>query len=262
MLFAYWPLELAMPSYRVLTTFLNRAAVIAVFALGFSGSASATFVVAEWDPAFGAPFSNLGWRGSLTADIPDTCTSQSFFGQSFTIAPNCPTPWSVVDARVQFYSLADTAPVPATTEELDFTSLTRLLVVYRDSAGEVEGWTTYFTGARLSGNDPAALQASGVANLNAWFALQLTYSLRSGETEAVLRWNDNDPTACINALPPITSVLSSLFNFGSCFEGRSDPSNRAVATFRVVPAPGTLALVSAALGLAGAVTRRRRNIRG
>ena len=66
--------------------------------------ASAIVYVGAWDPAFGPPFSDLGWRGQATIFVPDACASRGTALVSNAL--NCGGLAVVQAAQVQLYDLA------------------------------------------------------------------------------------------------------------------------------------------------------------
>ncbi len=58
--------------HRILAAFGCTTALL----LGAAAPAHATVIVGTFDPAFGGGFTNIGWRGSVTLSVPDTCLSQ------------------------------------------------------------------------------------------------------------------------------------------------------------------------------------------
>ena len=48
----------------------SAAFLVAAAALGTAAPARAAAYVGAWDPTYGAPFTNLGWRGTVYFDLP------------------------------------------------------------------------------------------------------------------------------------------------------------------------------------------------
>jgi hypothetical protein len=103
-----------------------RLAALAL-TLGSLGIAHAAVYVGAWDPAFGFTYGDLGWNGSVTVFVPDSCdqagtsgTVDVFNAVSNPATPNCDGNAIVDSAQVTLYSLTDTT----VTDTLDFTGLT------------------------------------------------------------------------------------------------------------------------------------------
>ena len=54
---------------------LRRALALATLGLA-AQTAQASYVVGVWDPTYGPPFTDLGWRGTVTVDVPAACLNQ------------------------------------------------------------------------------------------------------------------------------------------------------------------------------------------
>ena len=61
----------------LLRTLFNRSLALLALAAAAAGPAQAVYVVGNWDPAYGSPFGNLGWRGVVKADVPASCLAQA-----------------------------------------------------------------------------------------------------------------------------------------------------------------------------------------
>lgn len=94
-----------------------RAALLGLATFATLGAAHATAYVGRWDPPYGDAFPNLGWRGEIVIDAPTNCgASPSFSG----IAPCAPGQAFVTSAYVELY-LLDTGPSFPTYNTLTFT---------------------------------------------------------------------------------------------------------------------------------------------
>ncbi len=143
-------------------------------ALGAAGSAQAAVYKGAWDPAYGfggnspTTFPNLGWAGSATITIPDTCAISAVLTSA-----NC-AGMTAGYALVDLYTPANGGLAGATaTELLSFNWI-------------VDVTKATFTGTDLTGVDsamfPAVLPAvpslSGVAGTTGYaFSLQLSSEL-------------------------------------------------------------------------------------
>jgi hypothetical protein len=71
------------------------------------GSAHAAVYTGNWDPAYGVPFPNLGWRGEANFAVPDGCGTPAVLSVF-----DCPG-MAVLDAKVVFYDTSVSGPAPA-----------------------------------------------------------------------------------------------------------------------------------------------------
>jgi hypothetical protein len=108
---------------------LRASAFVLVALLGFAAAAQAAVYVGKWDPPYGEPFDNLGWRGEIKIDAPTNCGAGSGFSGVVTCTPGAAT---VSYAFVELYlldqgptfptaSLLTFAPVSLSVTSLEFT---------------------------------------------------------------------------------------------------------------------------------------------
>ena len=206
---------------------LSSALAVLTLLLAPLSPAHATYVVGVWDPQFGTPFTNLGWRGTTTLWVPDTCLAVP--GIVLNNGIFCSL-MSVTSASVEFYDITD--PFKTTVETLNFSGNVGVNLVNVNGSNQVDGFALQSTGLVVS-THPLAITGGD----QALFALELAYN--AGQTTALLYWT--------------TDLVSGLL-------GRND-NDRFPALVRIttlsVPEPGTLALVAAALGGLGWSRRRR-----
>lgn len=193
---------------------------------GVVGPAQATLVVGSWDPPYGAPFPDLGWRGDSLFYVADDCHTT---GGILLFLQCSAGDMEVLNAKVELYNLA--APA-VTVQTLDFSNDMFMLAARFDANGVIDGITAFAT-KRLLGVDPYD---------PVYFTL--AFEFFGGETTARLGHSDTP------------GIFSPIDGWNS-----DSPANRAVVTLQVVPEPAGLALVLAALG-AAALARRRISIKG
>lgn len=216
---------------------LGRHVAGLAVAFGALGPAQAEYVGGVWDPEFGSPFANLGWRGSILADVPADC-SELPAGIRQLPTPGCSVPWVTVNATVEFFDINTPAVV---VETLDFTASVSVTLLNVNGLGVIDG---------LGSDDPSTLNvvvapgtglsAFGVPVGTAW---ALKFEFVSGATVASLYWT-SDFQQCFN---------SDLF----CFEGRNSVDLPAQVTVTEVPEPASVGLSLLAMGLLGRRLRQR-----
>ena len=205
---------------------LTAAAVCAALTVAAVGPAQATYVVGSWDPAYGAPFTNLGWRGTSTSDIPADCLALGTVGTVLNNGLACPL-MSVVSAQVEFYDLTDSTQTTADT--LDFSAAVAVSSIFLHTVTGALGGLDLVSLAPVLSTTPLA--SIGGQQANFWLQ-QVT--LPSGSLRARLHWG----TDSVNVM-------------GTNDEARYP----AIVTLSVVPEPGSLALALAAFAALAAFSR-------
>lgn len=113
-------------------TWLGRACVPACMALLLGAPAQAAVYTSVWDPVFGAPFTNLGWRGNAKFYVPDSCRPAGT--ADVDNVPSCGGLAVVTTAEVDFYDVRDAGQATIATLELDADSLGIGTLRYIDGA--------------------------------------------------------------------------------------------------------------------------------
>ncbi len=219
-----------------------------------ASSAQAAVFSGVWDPKFGAPFvtdlpfgatNNLGWRGTATWDIPDTCLP----GGTATVnnAVDCAGGAIVTSAQVEFYNF-DLGLDPPTVATLNFNPATMSISDMGFVGGQLAHLTT--TSSNFV-NPPENLWQFGVA-WDVEFSLFFTFNEVGFADGPHLGWRQCH----------YDRTYATHYDEGGsyCNSGFSNPNNDPdlVPTLHItrVPEPGTLAL--ALFGVLGLASRRVR----
>lgn len=230
---------------KPLLTLLAKVGIALGLGLGAVGSSQAILITGAWDPVYGAPFDEgpevLGWRGTVTFDVPDACVVAGLVTTSTCAGMR------LEEAQVVFYDVA----TDATVDTLDYESgdLSFFSILF-GAAGEVLSVTSSF----FAPQQPA----SSFAGINDYgFRLQFVEAgARMYHSLDLAFWTEDklvtiDPKYCYKWIPGFVCGYSGTYSDGS-------PTAPAVfVEFKVVPEPGSISLLLAA-GLAGWALRRRR----
>ena len=213
---------------NALRKILTAAAACTTLLLAVVGPAHATYVVGDWDPAYGAPFTNLGWRGTTTSDIPAACLALGNVGTVVNNGVACPL-MSVVSAQVEFFDLTDITET--TIDTLNFNLAVAVQSIFLDTVTGALAGLDLVSLVPLLSTTPLAITGS----LQAYFSLEQV-TLFSGTTRARLYWSTN---------PGGVGVMG--VNDEVLFP--------AEVNVHVVPEPASLALALAALAALAACRR-------
>ena len=118
-----------------------------------AGSAQAAVYTAVWDPAFGAPFTNLGWRGNAAFFVPSGCEPAG--SADVNNASACGGGAIVTHADVEFYDV--NAAGQPTLATLDFNPSSLVIDTLRYVGGELTQLTTSFSDIVFPAEDLSAL---------------------------------------------------------------------------------------------------------
>ena len=192
-----------------------------------AGTAQAAVYTSVWDPAFGAPFANLGWRGNAAFAVPNACTPS---GTADIInATACAGAAVVTHAEVELYDVNESGQPTLVTLDLDEATL--VIGTLRYVGGALTQLTTSWSDAVLPGVD---LTAFGVSASTRFF---LEFTLGGPRLGA---------TNCSRTAANCETIFNDGVNFPPRFE-----------ITQVVSEPASIWLAGlAVLGLAQASRRR------
>lgn len=209
---------------------LRRLGAVVGAALWLALPAQAAVYSGIWDPPYGEPYDNLGWRGTAGFFVPDTCKPTGTADVDNATA--CGGLAAVTAGQVEFYDITD--PAQQTLATMVFNPNTILIDTLRFVNGAL---TELDTSLSNLVSPQADLTRFGVGS-DIFFALQFTFAGPS------LTWAQCDGPAC---------------RIGGTNDGVQFPPNFVITEVISVPEPATLGLVGLALaGLAAGQYRRRR----
>jgi len=219
-----------------------RTLLMAMATLVSMSAAQAGVWFGSWDPTYGPPFTNLGWRGSANFDIPASPPCATDGTACLTGSP------FIRDGQVTFYdtnSNNDIATIGWTTTELAGTGINAL----RFQGSNIEQFDTDFFPLKFPSLFPG-VNGGDYGDFNTReFSLIFVIDFDYDPSEAIalysgplLFWKEAD---CVEL----------------CEGGQNDledVNNRPVLRVTLVPEPGGIALLTVALLALGSATRRRR----
>jgi hypothetical protein len=258
--------------------FAQRAAAMAVSLL-LGTSAQAIVVTGTFDPSFGSPFPNLGYRGIGKVFVDDACLAANGFvwwdascGGSLQYGQAM----GLLSATGEMYDARLLPGTPPTLASVTFQS------TQPNPGNDLPMWGVYIQGGQVLGFDtlPIGQQAQGPINGNTGLGSPDNSNLWPGgffdlyfESGHYGEGCDLGTSFCSGggsgfaaglaglgpAGLPSGAVLISLTNCNADGCVRNDTSgNPAPMRFSQVPEPGTLALLLSALGGGWFAKRRRK----
>jgi hypothetical protein len=241
---------------------VRRALLAAAIAAGaITGPAQAAIVVGSFDPAFGAAIPNLGFRGTVTAFVPDACFAQPA-GAILDTDPCSNGGMAVLTTSVDFYNVN-------TPGQPGFAALNPAPAF---PPGGVVGVVTGFDGVSQQ-NELLGIDTG--TTYSQWISVDLADPGPTASAADDVAFSSSmrlrfyaDPLSSPPSpgAPAYAAVLEACANLETgpfCVE-----SNPAATVFQrratAVPEPASAALVAAALAavLAAALVRRRRRLPG
>jgi hypothetical protein len=211
---------------------------------GAVGSAQAAVYTGSWDPAFGAPVTDLGWSATATFQVDDSCLTQGT-GTGTYFATGVCSGFQVTAFDVTFYDLADPAGTASTfsiLSSIPSTFVTGIQVVDNQLTGLRSNYTTGFLAPA-----GAAFAAAG----SGAYAYYMFFDFDAPDAEAA-----NGVRAYMGLTPNSPAYSNTCFNANELCVISQNYSLGALTP--AIPEPGTYALMLAGLGVMGFIARRRR----
>ncbi|MBC7735016.1 MAG: PEP-CTERM sorting domain-containing protein [Bacteriovorax sp.] len=196
--------------------------------------AQATVYRGTYDPSYGGPFPDLGWKATVDFNVPNTCLGQA--DGNYAVTGNC-AGFSVLSAEVDFYnSTIDSNPQTSPVLESFMLSPSVIVNGVTIAGGQLAGVGTGFFNYFVPVGGSLSIAGNGADS----------FSLILFGSSAQLVYAYPVPTTPICASIPIPDTV--------CGFSAEAP----VGVFAPIPEPETYALMLAGLGALGFVARRRR----
>jgi hypothetical protein len=228
--------------------------VIAVAAVASWSSAQAAAYQGIWDPPYGSVFggltNGLGWRGTATYFVPDSCEISGSglvdnHGNLPFIPGNCGGLATVTSARVELFDVSPSSD-HHTLATLTFDPTSFYVAVLRYAGGQLIGLQTDFSNLLTPASDPLATSAD-LAILDSFGPLN------SWTTQFSLSFN-----LLPSNRPSLAFIDCSRHDYYQCIKGINSSARGFQPEFTItrIPEPGTLALAGLALLTLRLVRRR------
>ena len=216
----------------------------AVAAAGAAAPAQAAVYTGTWDPAYGAAFPDLGWKGKATFFIPDACLAltSTWVANNAACSGNA---MKVLDAQLSFYDLTtDPSGTGTPAQTFSFVDPNTPLVyeMFVGANNQLQGVSTAFF-APVAPSTPEALAIAG--NGSAFFHLAFLKEVSPANTPSVQLYHTDIFTN------PVCLFL------GQC-KGGVGAEKAILEIAPAIPEPSTYALMLGGLAALAAVARRRR----
>ena len=204
-----------------------------------AGPAQATLYSGNWDPTYGGPFPDLGWKASADFNVPTSCLAQG--NGSYAPTGNC-AGFSVTSAELDFYN-ASVDPNPDTSPIVQSFALNLDVPV-----SGIDITNNQFTGidtAFFNSVIPTTNAALAIAG-NGLYAFSLV--LFNGDlAQLIFATPPTTSPTCANPFTPVEGATCGV------------SATAATGTFTALPEPATLALALGGFAAMGFVARRRKS---